>query len=109
MKQLLILSKKLSEWHVKNLNNFIFIAFDNVASVEIDYDVSQGPGSYVIFNVKKKDSRKKIAEKSQIARRCQDVEHWVRSIIWEEVRVEIKVNNKNIFVSKQNLDVQEKN
>jgi hypothetical protein len=92
MKELVIFSKKLSEWHVKNLQNFIMVALDNVKTAEIRYDLGlelKGEGGYIDYTVTPKTRARLAKNKAELEQRCKHLEKWVHHILWKELKVQV--------------------
>lgn len=103
LKKLVILSGRLSEIHIKNLQLFPFAFFDNLQSVELVHDLDiekdrEGQMS-VDYRLKFKKGCSKI---DNLPLRCQALEKAVKNLLWNEVEVGIYKNkskkrlNKNV-------------
>jgi hypothetical protein len=97
-----ILTGRLSEVHVKNLQNYPFIFFEGVESVEISYNIITDPnqslpgvGSVVRFKIKMdKEKNQSIMEK-----RLDALKNSVKHILWPSVSViVVDENEKEISV-----------
>lgn len=97
LKNLTVISKKLSEAHVKTLTKFCFIALENINKVEIEYCIDpnvteysekQDLKGYVKFTVFKKNSKKKMGNKSRNELdRFKDIKKWTESIFWKNIDI----------------------
>jgi len=93
MKKLVIFSKKLSDWHAKNLQHFIMIAFSNVKSAEIKYDLGlDGKPGFVYFYLTRKGKGKYSKNTSETKKRGDALKNWVTTLLWKDL--EVKVINK---------------
>ena len=88
MKKLVILTKRLSEFHINNLKNFPVIAFEGIERVSIDYDLKSTPG-HISYTIETKKKRFKNRQK-----RLEDIRAWARSLLWKEIDVKITLNGK---------------
>lgn len=93
LSKLAIASGKLSDWHVKNLTNFVFIAFNGVQKVEIEYNINHDDGKKPFVRYKIISKGKLGKTKAEIERRISDCSSWVRNILWNDIAIEF-VNNK---------------
>lgn len=102
LRNLTVISKKLSEVHFKTLTNFCFIALENIDKVEIDYcidpSISTFSGSskgYIKFIIYKKNARKTLGNKIRNQYdRFSDVKNWTESIFWKDIEISF-VDNKD--------------
>jgi hypothetical protein len=102
MRKSILLTKRMSEFHLNNLKNFAFIAFDNLNKIEISYNIDCDPKmnnyGYIHFNLSPKP-RKAISSKNTLSKRCSDVDSWTKNLLWKEISVEIFNKNKKIYPS----------
>ena len=104
MRNLLIMSKRMSEFHEKNLKNFPLVAMNNVSKVEIEYNIPDGTMleketmfGYVKFNVYTKSKRSAGDKKRSVKKRAEDIVNWTKSLLWNNMDVSVIVNNKKVF------------
>ena len=101
--QLAVFSNRISDFHVENLKKFPFVFFDNVKSVNIDYD----------FGHAVDETKKEVQHGSRVAyhftgsiegenmdKRFQALEAAVRNLFWRDVKVEVYFNGKKQYESK---------
>jgi hypothetical protein len=99
MKKLVIFSHKLSDWHVKNLRNFVFTTLDNVKSVEIEYDVEAREQSFITYKVTR-IPRKKLGKTDEMDKRLKFLEQWTKSLFWNELSVSVYDGKNKLFPAK---------
>lgn len=103
MAELSILANRISEIQEKNLKMFPFVFFDGVQMVKIDYDLGHAIS----------EESKEVHHKSFVgyhimmgvgddpsAARLEMLEKAVRQLFWNDIRVEIHINGKKAFESK---------
>ena len=101
----MLISGRMSEVHIHNLKQYPFLAFENLDSVEISYNVQplldRESGSYVEYILKFKKTPKTLAQGSEILKKMVSV------LLSAEVRVDIayKKGNKLIYVTEQSRPV----
>ena len=85
-RRLMVLSGKFSDFQIKNLEMYPQIVFDGIKEMTIDYDVSTKKGSgYVHYTIK-------MGKKpDDIEQRVKDIEAWVKTLLFKEIKVEVKV------------------
>jgi hypothetical protein len=102
MRSITMLTGEISSVHFLNLKNWVFIAFDNVNTVEIDYDLSkakytspEGGGSgFINFKITTKDPD---YEQQDTKTRSETLTQWVRSMFWKDINIHIFINNQCVF------------
>lgn len=118
MARLSMLTDRISEVHIKNLQMYPFVFFENVTSVKIDYDLSNKLGvdtkedtknadiEYSIDSAKtnhlRVSYRLTLNEKSNdnLERRFAAIEESTRTLFWKQVSVEVYFNDKKVYGSK---------
>jgi hypothetical protein len=106
MRKLLLFSKKLSDWHVRNLNMWPQIVFNRDAKcaptkIEIDYAIGDRPDEcYVNYLVRFKNKRLP----SDFKRRCEALEKWVKDLFWADMNFAVKDMDGNILYPKAAAD-----
>jgi hypothetical protein len=120
MAKLSILENKLTDVQLKNLRLYPLVFFDGVteASVEYDLDVGKSSVDYEIYKDDKNemDIKYKLSrpiaknwvryrlvlngENSHMDKRFAAIEKAVRDIFWNNVRVEVHINDKKVYESK---------
>ncbi len=99
MKKITMLTGEISSIHELNLRNWVFVAFDGVESVEINYDLTKdrtkdlGEG-FVDFNLTVDPAH---TVPKLLKERCETLAGWVRSMFWHEIRVKVNFNGVNQF------------
>jgi hypothetical protein len=95
MKKLAILSKRYSDFHMKNLSYWPHMIFSNLDKVEIDYAIGDKPDEchihYTLFPKKGKIIKVTKALKKKIPY----LEQWVKSMLWNEIDFSIKDGGYN--------------
>ena len=103
MKNLTLLSGKISSVQVENLKLFPFIFFDKVESIKIDYDFKKNdPQNFkpkVKYYLEIKDLQD-ISEIAELTKRCSALESSVRTLFWSNTEVMIYIQDKLVFESK---------
>lgn len=102
MRNITMLTGEISSVHLLNLKNWVFIAFDNVATVEIDYDLSKAKYTslenkstgFVNFKLTTKDPE---FQQQNLQARSTTLTQWVRSMFWNDINVLIHINNVCVF------------
>lgn len=119
MAKLSMLSNKISEVQEKNLKMFPFVFFDDITEVKIDYDLSNDrmvdsaedtkslEVSYAFGKAETSHLRVSyyltIDESSNtmhLDRRFAAIEASVRALFWKETKVEVYLNGRKAFESK---------
>ena len=96
--KLVLFSGRLSEVHIKNLQAFPFIYFNaHIDHPKLDYSIETTDKtkptifSYSFsFNLESND---------QLDKRYKALESAVRSLFWKEVKIEVKINGKEVYKS----------
>jgi len=96
--KLVLFSGRLSEIHIKNLQAFPFIFFnDHASDPKLDYDIQTTdktkPTSFSY------DLNLNLATNDHLDKRYKALEDAVRALFWKEVVLEIKINGKGVFKS----------
>jgi hypothetical protein len=97
MRRITMLTGEISSVHEESLKKWPLIAFDEVAGVEIKYDLTKeytkevGEG-YVIFEIDMPEE--KIPKDEDFHTRCEMISQWVRDMFWDEIKVEITTKIK---------------
>ena len=102
MRSITMLTGEISSVHLLNLKNWVFVAFDNVNTVEMDYDLSkakytslEGQSSgFVNFKITTKDPN---YEQQNTKARSETLTKWVRSMFWKDINIHIFINNQCVF------------
>jgi hypothetical protein len=94
MRKLVLFSKRLSEWHIKNLKLWPQIVFDNLANAEIEYNIGdKSEETYIRYVLK----FKKKAKLSDFDLRSSHLEKWVKSILWSDTQFSIVDPNGKVL------------
>lgn len=102
MRNITMLTGEISSVHLLNLKNWVFIAFDNINTVEIDYDLSKSRytspeekiNGFVNFKLTTKDPEYK---QENLNARSTTLTQWVRSMFWNDIDVTIFINDQSVF------------
>jgi len=90
MRKLVLFSKRLSEWHIKNLKLWPQIVFDSLQSAEVDYSIGDRPDeTYIKYIIRFKDG----ADLSDLELRGTHIEKWVKSLLWSDINFSIVDHN----------------
>lgn len=94
LKKMVMLTGRLSDIHIKTLQSAPFIYFDDLGSVEIDYEITtdfseehRAKNSYVNFKLNFNDRYEPDAHHQN---RLLALVKTVQGLLWKEIRVEIK-------------------
>ena len=108
MAQLTVFSNRISEQQEKNLKMWPFVYFENVMTVNVDYDLGHGVNdekkeinhnSKVSYHLLMSDGYEE-ANKEQLDKRFLAIETSVRQLFWKDVRVQVFFNRKLAYESK---------
>lgn len=100
IRNLMIAEKKLSSWHAEMLMKLVFIAFNNVKSVKIDYSFENAAiESKVRYIISKNGKLGK--NKAEIEKRMADCTGWIKNIFWSDIKVEFVLDNGKALVSER--------
>lgn len=92
-RNMLMVSKNISIFQESNLKQWPMIVFDNIDSVNIDYDFINSEEEFyegkVVFDFSFKDGQFPIDEKKQKA--LEDLTTWTRFLFWSNTSVEFKL------------------
>lgn len=92
MRKLVLFSKRISQWHEKNLNAWPLIAFNEeagykIVKAEIDYMIGdKGDECYVNYIIRFK-SKKLPAD---FEKRADALGRWVRNVFWTDMGFAVK-------------------
>jgi hypothetical protein len=99
MRKITIMTGTLSEVHVKNMNMYPFVFFDNVKSVRIEYDIdvkssenSQSNNSYVVYHLKTKGGKKSI---TNLDKRLEALKNSISTLLWSGIKVSVYLNGSH--------------
>lgn len=111
MAQLSVLSRRISEIQIKNLQHYPFVFFNNVKSVKIDYDLeyierdetSPTKEKPVLFHSLVKYDLELDESKNQenLNKRIFCLEEAVRILFWKDMKLQVALNGKMIYRSKK--------
>ena len=93
-RNMLMVSKKMSDWQIKQLEMWGFVVFDNIKSVKIKYSfddgevINEGSVEY-IFNFKGESPTGVIKDKG-----LESLTNWTKSIFWADTKVKFKIGNR---------------
>ena len=103
MRKITMLTGEISSVHVQNLKTWPFVVFDDIVSVEIDYDLTKantletGEG-VVIFNTMSKEMEKEdLLGQINFEKRCNMLASYVRNMFWKEIKIEVLFNSEQVF------------
>lgn len=82
MKKLILFSKRLSEWHLKNLKMWPLVVFNDLIKAEVEYNIGDRPDeSYVNYLIRFKDD----AKPQDFELRCKHLHQWVQNLLWTDI------------------------
>lgn len=88
-------SGRLSEVHVKNLQSFPWIFFNDLKEAKLDYDIATTKeGSSLICYDLVLDK-----ENDSLSKRYLALESAVKALFWKEIKVKISINSKEVYKS----------
>jgi hypothetical protein len=102
IKKMTMMTRKLSDWHSKNFKHFIAIALDNLdlSKTEIEYDLGDpalaDPG-FVTYKITRKGRKKLAANKEQLQKRLEALSTWTKSILWNDLKVDVMEKGKSLI------------
>ncbi len=119
MARLAMLSNKLSEMQVKNLQMYPFVFFEGVSGIKMDYDFSNEMDMDTTEDKKELNVSYKVkppeikhlrvryyltldekADNSNIEKRFKAIETSVRQLLWKQISVEVYFNDNLKYKSK---------
>jgi hypothetical protein len=87
MRKLALFSKRLSEWHIKNLKLWPQIALEGLQKAEVEYSIGDRPDEcYINYVIKVNDG----TDMSDFALRASHIEKWVKSLLWNDINFSMK-------------------
>lgn len=92
LRKMTLLTGKLSELHIKNMQVYPFAFFDGVKSVEIQYNIETMESavkdrSYIEFHLNCKT--KKI---NHLNKRLEAIEKSIHALLWSDIEVSVFIN-----------------
>lgn len=119
MARLALLSNKINEIQEKNLKIYPFVFFNNVSSVELNYDFSKigdvdfsSKDANINYDIKGVETRHlkvsyaidvlELCPDQELAKRCQALEMAVHNLLWNNIQVSISLNGTQAFKSEKN-------
>ena len=104
-KQLLMLTGRISEFHMKNLKNWPYVLFnkEDVKDVNIDYnfikidaDEQEAVETHAVFHgiVTYDLGLKKDFEEEELHYKLSSLVNWTKTLFWEDTEVMIKLNGE---------------
>ena len=94
-RNMLMVSKKISDFQETNLKNWPLIVFDNVESVKIDYNFIKKNEFYagaVTYDLKFKENQ--IPDLATKTRALKSLYEWTALLFWTDTKITFKVNGK---------------
>jgi len=96
MKKAAVMSGRLSELHVKNIQMYPFVFFDNVTHVDIDYNIDmsqESSQSYMNFSLKMKKKPKNILN---LDKRMQALRSSIETLLWSGIKISVSINGQDV-------------
>ena len=103
MRKITMLTGEISSIHELNLKNWIFVAFDGVDSLEIDYDLTKetttaNSEGFIDFKITaNKIDLNDFQKQGEFGKRCDTLTAWVRDMFWPEIRVDMYLNGQKYY------------
>lgn len=95
--KLMLFFGKVSEVHIKNLQSFPYIYFNDVKEAKLDYSVATTdkiqPTEF------KYDLTLDLATNDQLDKRYKGLETAVRALFWKEARIQVSINGEEEYHS----------
>ena len=109
MRKITMLTGQISSVHEESLKKWPYIIFDDVESVEIDYNLSKEitkseKEGYIVFKVRGPIAPKDDDSKENIKKRCESLSRWARDMLWPEIKIEVYLNNSKCFLDSSTED-----
>lgn len=97
MRKITMLTGEISSVHQKSLMKWPYIVFDNVESVEINYDLSKSTfetqnQNLVEFHVFTSDQNIQDLDK-----KCETLNMWVKDMFWNETHTKVYINKSIVY------------
>lgn len=95
MRKITILTGTISKIHEQSLSKWPYIVFDEIGSLEVDYDLGnkdRNGANFVNFYITSSKEEHEDANK-----RCETLTSWVRDMFWKDIDVNVFINEKNIY------------
>lgn len=91
---------RIPETHVKSLESYPFIFFNDLKEAKLDYTVAtkNGDGDTVFTY----DLSLNLDSNDQLSKRYSALEDAVRKLFWKEAKVKIKINGNEVYKSEEN-------
>jgi len=86
---------RVSELHLKNMQSFPWIFFNDLKEVKLDYDIAttKEGASVVSYDLSV------LKENDNLDKRYGALESAIRHLFWKEVKVKISINGKEVYKS----------
>ncbi|HUV84320.1 MAG TPA: hypothetical protein VMV86_01345 [Methanosarcinales archaeon] len=99
MKKVAIMTGSLTDAHLLNLRNWIYILFADPEHeiIELDYNINgdeahRNSGNYIKYTLKSKS--KKQMPKKDVEKAMKTLGDWVATLLWKDMAIEISINGK---------------
>jgi len=97
MTKLMVFFGRIPETHVKSLESYPFIFFNDVKEAKVDYSVATiNKAEATYFNY---ELDLNLDSNDQLRKRCEALELAVRQLFWKEAQITIKINGEERFKS----------
>ena len=86
---------RISEVHVKNMQSFPWIFFNDLKEVKLDYNIAtkKEDSSIVSYDLQID------GENDNLSKRYEALESAIRGLFWKEVKIEVKINGQEVYKS----------
>ena len=92
-----LLSGRMNTFHLKNLKAFPFILFNDLKEVKLEYSVENVNSTEpTIFSY---DLTLNLESNNHLNKRYSALESAIRELFWDGVKVQIKINGKEVYKS----------
>lgn len=97
LNRLVLFTGRVSSVHLKNLQNFPFMLFNDLKEAKLDYVIqTTDKVSPTVFSY---DLALNLASNNHLDKRYAELESAVRKLFWKEVKIEVKINGEEVYKS----------
>ena len=91
----MIMSGTISEVHIKNLQSFPFIFFNEISECKIEYSVAttnKAERTEFVYNI-----TLNLESNDNLPKRYEALQNAVRALFWKEAQIIIKLNGQEVY------------